>query len=66
VRSCQKLPLCLMEPMPAVSKMDPLLAKPEPISNGGSASVITYLGGAGKEETLCNSNCSWREEREYV
>ena len=29
--------------MPAGSKMDPLLAKAEPISDGGSASGITYL-----------------------
>ena len=42
VRSCQKLPPCLTEPMPAGSKTDPLLAKAEPISNGGSTSGITY------------------------
>ena len=29
--------------MPASSKMDPLLAKAKPISNGGSASGITDL-----------------------
>ena len=39
VRSCQKLPLCLIEPMPAGSKTDPPLAKAKPIST----SVITYL-----------------------
>ena len=43
VRSCWKLPLCLTEPTPAGSKMDPPLAKAEPISDSGSASVITYL-----------------------
>jgi len=43
VRSCQKLPPCLIEPVPAGSKMDPLLAKAEPISNGVTSSVITYL-----------------------
>ena len=43
VRSCWKLPLCLIEPMPAGSKTDPLLAKAEPINDSGSASVITYL-----------------------
>ncbi|KAM9590913.1 uncharacterized protein ACIBXB_005945 [Morphnus guianensis] len=32
-----------MKPMPASSKTDPLLAKAEPISDSGSASVITYL-----------------------
>ena len=41
VRSCQKLPLCLMEPMSAGYKIDPLPTKAEPISNGGSASGIT-------------------------
>ena len=43
VRSCWKLPLCPTEPMPASSKTDLLLAKAEPISDSGSASVITYL-----------------------
>jgi len=43
VRICQKLPLCLIMPVLAGPKMDPLLAKAEPISNGGSTSVITYL-----------------------
>ena len=43
VRSCWKLAPCLMESMPAGSKTDPVLAKAKPISNGGSASVITYL-----------------------
>jgi len=43
VRSCEKLPPCPIEPMPAGSKTDPLLAKAKPINNGGSASVITYL-----------------------
>jgi len=41
VRSCEKLPPCLIKPVPAGSKMDLLLAKP--INNGGSASVITDL-----------------------
>jgi len=43
VRSCQKLPSYLIKPVPAGSKMDPLLAKAKPISDGGSASGITYL-----------------------
>jgi len=43
VRSCKKLPPCLIEPVPASSQMDPLLTKAKPISDGGSASVITYL-----------------------
>jgi len=41
VRSCQKFPPCPMEPSPAGSKMDPLLGKAEPISDGGSTSGIT-------------------------
>jgi len=43
VRICQKVPLCPTEPRPASSKMDLLLAKAEPISNGGSTSVIAYF-----------------------
>jgi len=43
VRSCWRSPPCPIELMPASSKMHPLLAKAEPISDGGSASVITYL-----------------------
>jgi len=43
VRSCWKLPLCLLQPVPASSKTDPLLAEAEPISDSGSASGITYL-----------------------
>jgi len=42
-RSCEKLPPCLIKPVPAGSKTDPLPAKAKPISNGGSASVTTYL-----------------------
>jgi len=45
VRSCQKLPLCLIDPMPAGSKTDPLLAKDKPISDGGSTSGITQIRG---------------------
>jgi len=43
VRSCQKLPLCPTESMPAGSKTDLPLAKPKSISDGGSASVVTHL-----------------------
>ena len=38
VRSCQKLPPCLTELVPAGSKMDPPLAQAKPISSG-----ITYF-----------------------
>jgi len=43
VRSCKKLPPCLIKPVLAGSKTDPPLAKAKPISDGGSASGITYL-----------------------
>lgn len=43
VRRGQKLALCLMEPMPSSSRLDPPLAKAEPFSNGGSTSGITEL-----------------------
>jgi len=43
VRSCEKLPACPIEPMPAGSKRDLPLVKAEPSSNGGSTSVIPYL-----------------------
>jgi len=42
VRSCEKLPPCLTEPMPAGFKTDTPLAKAKPVSDGGSASGITY------------------------
>jgi len=51
VRSCQKLPLCLMEPMPSCSKTDLLLAKAKPIYEGGSAFGITYLRWGKKNPT---------------
>jgi len=43
VRSCQKLPPCLTDPVPAGSKMDMQLAKAKAISDGGSTSGITQL-----------------------
>ncbi|KAK4832999.1 hypothetical protein QYF61_027023 [Mycteria americana] len=52
--------LSIKEPMPASSKREPSLAKSEPISDGGSASAITYLR-RGKK-TLHNSNCIRRKE----
>ena len=41
VRSCEKLPPCLIQPVPDGSETDPPLAKAEPTSDGGSASGIT-------------------------
>jgi len=43
LRSCWKLPPCLIKPVVAGSETDPLLAKATPVSDGGSASVIMYL-----------------------
>jgi len=43
VRSCENLPPCLIKPVLAGSKTDPPLAKAKPISDSGSASMITYL-----------------------
>jgi len=45
--------------MPAGSKTDPSLAKAKPISNGGSASVVTYLRRRA-------TKCSRIEEQEYL
>ncbi|KAK4818955.1 hypothetical protein QYF61_022342 [Mycteria americana] len=50
------------EPMPAGSKMDLPLAKAKPISNGGSASGMEYLG-RGKN---CCATAAGKEECEYV
>ncbi|KAK4818849.1 hypothetical protein QYF61_020068 [Mycteria americana] len=47
------------EPMPASSKMNPPLAKAEPISNSGRASVITYL----RRGKSCCSTATAAEER---
>jgi len=54
LRSCWKLPLRLIEPIPAISKMDPLLTKAKPISDGGSTSGLKYLR-RGKKTLQCNS-----------
>lgn len=54
LRNCQKLPPCLIEPMPAISKMDLSVAKVEPITDGSSTSGITDLR-RGKNN-LGNSN----------
>ena len=43
VRSCEKLPPCLIKPMPGGSKTDSTLIKAKLVSDGASASVITYL-----------------------
>jgi len=58
VRSCEKLPPCLIKPAPAGSKTDPPLAKAKPISDGGSTSVITKLS----REKNCGRRADEREE----
>jgi len=59
VRSCEKLPSCLILPVPAGSQTDPLLAKTKPISNGDSTTVITYLRRGRK---TCGETAAGREE----
>ena len=59
MRSCQKLPPCLIKPVPAGSEMDLMLAKAKPISDGGSTSVITYLR---KGKKNCGETAVEREE----
>ena len=51
MRRCQKLPPCWKQPMSASSKMDPLLAKAEPISKAGDTPVVTCL-------TECKKHCT--------
>jgi len=58
VRSCQKLPPCLIQPVLDGSETDLPLAKAKPISDGGSASGITQLRKGRK-----NSVVKWQLER---
>ena len=51
-----------MEPMPASSKMDPLLAKAKSISNGGSASKRTSLRRWGKKNICATTAAGERSE----
>jgi len=50
---CHKLPPCPTKSTSAISKTEPPLAVDKPVSNSGSASVITYLR-RGKNP-LCNT-----------
>ena len=52
----------MIEPMSATSKTDLLLAKAKPISDGGSASVITYL----RRGKYCCATAVGRQEGEDV
>lgn len=58
MRSCQKPPICWIEPKPAGSKKDLLLAKARPISDSSSASGIAYLRG---QKACPNSSCTRAE-----
>ena len=60
VRRHQKLLPCRTEPVSAGSKMDLLLAKAEPISDAGGASVITYLR---KGKKHCTAAVGERSEK---
>jgi len=60
VRSCRKLPPCLIKPVLAGSKTDPLLAKAKPINDSVSTSVITYLRRGRKK--LCSEMAVKRDK----
>ena len=63
MRRCQKLPLCLIEPVPAGSKTDPPLAKAEPNSDSGSVSGITHLR---REKSCCTAAIAAGERSENM
>jgi len=60
VRSCEKLPPCLIKSVPAGSKMDPPLPKAKPFSDGASAVVLTYLRRGRKKTAI---KWQWNRER---
>lgn len=57
VRRHYKLSLCLMDPMPAGTKVGLLLAKAEPIRDVGNTSEMKELK-RGKGCSVCSSSCS--------
>jgi len=61
VRRREKLPTCPVEPVLAGFRTDLLLAKAKHISDGGSASGITYLR-QGKKVTVQHRKFSQKEE----
>jgi len=63
VRNCEKLPPCLIEPMPTGSKTDLPLAKVEPISDSASASVVTFIKG---EKVTAQQQFQQRERSENL
>lgn len=58
VRSFQRVPQGPSQPMPASSRMDPLLAKTKPIRNDRNTSVITDL--KRKKKSYCTVVISTR------
>lgn len=60
VRIYQKLSQCLTEPMPAGSRMGPLLAKSESVRNDSNDSVTKFL--RRNKVLLHRCNCSQRRE----
>lgn len=50
MKSYQKFPLCPLEPMPASSNTDCLLAMAKPISDGDGTSGMTDSSRGGQEE----------------
>jgi len=61
VRSCEKLPPCLIKPVLAGSQMDLPPPKAKLVSDGGSTSVIKYLRRRRKKKT-CSETAVKREE----
>ena len=62
VRRHQKLPPCQTEPVSAISKTDPLLAKVEPTSGVGHTSVVTYL----RKGKNCCTAAVWEKSEKNV
>lgn len=60
--SCQNLPPCPEELLPADSKKDVLMAKAEPVRSGGNAPVIAQLRERGKRKKYCTDVITAREE----
>lgn len=72
---CEKLPPCPIKPMPGISKLNPLLAKAEPMRNGDSPSGIkelrrekNWLWNSSREKRVkmwgqvpCRHHGQWRE-----
>jgi len=62
VRSCEKLPPCLIKPVPAGSETDPQLPKAKPVSDSGSTYEITELRRRTKKKPLGETAVGERSE----